>query len=105
MSMKNVALTACMSCMAGVWFAYAPIVQAQSNYPTHPLRIRIPFPAGSASDTIGCSLGSQLAVQIGQAVVVGKRPGAAARLATKMLVKRDGKRSATANGIGYANQG
>jgi tripartite-type tricarboxylate transporter receptor subunit TctC len=87
--MKNAVLTACISCMTGLWFAHAPTVEAQDKYPTRPLRILIPFPAGGASDTIGRSLGDQLAAQIGQPVVVDNRPGAAGRLATEMLVKSE----------------
>ena len=53
-------------CAAGV-FATATLAQ---DYPTRPLRILIPFPAGGASDTIGRSVGDQLATQLGQPVVI-----------------------------------
>lgn len=73
-------------CAAGV-FATAAV--AQDNYPARPLRILIPFPAGGASDTIGRSIGDQLATQLGQPVVIDNRPGAAGRLATEMLVRAE----------------
>jgi tripartite-type tricarboxylate transporter receptor subunit TctC len=73
-------------CAAGI-FATAAV--AQDSYPTRPLRILIPFPAGGASDTIGRSIGDQLATQLGQPVVIDNRPGAAGRLATEMLVRAE----------------
>ena len=62
---------------------------AQDKYPTRPIRILIPFPAGGASDTIGRSVGEQLATQLGQPVVIDNRPGAAGRLATEMLMRAE----------------
>ncbi|MGE4110440.1 MAG: Bug family tripartite tricarboxylate transporter substrate binding protein [Burkholderiales bacterium] len=67
----------------------AATAHAQPNYPVKPIRILIPFPAAGASDTIGRSLGDQLAAQLGQPVVVDNRPGAAGRLATEMLVRAE----------------
>jgi len=65
--------------------AWSGAAQAQAKYPVKPVRVLIPFPAAGASDTIGRSLADQLAVQLGQPVVVDNRPGAAGRLATEML--------------------
>lgn len=69
--------------------AVCTVSHAQQNYPTRPLRILIPFPAGGAADTIGRSLGEQLATQLGQPVVIDNRPGAAGRLATEMLARAE----------------
>lgn len=62
---------------------------AQDAYPTRPIRILVPFPAGGAADTIGRTIGQQLSAQLGQSVVVDNRPGAAGRLATEMLARAD----------------
>jgi tripartite-type tricarboxylate transporter receptor subunit TctC len=67
----------------------APAAYAQDNYPTRPIRILIPFPAGGAADTIGRSIGDQLALLLGQPVVIDNRPGAAGRLATEMLARAE----------------
>ena len=64
-----------------------PESAAQQAFPSRPLRLLIPFPAGGASDTIGRTLGEQLSTQLGQPVVIDNRPGAAGRLATEMLVR------------------
>lgn len=80
---------------AGIAAAFASLlfastaVMAQPKYPAKPVRILIPFPAAGASDTIGRSLGDQLAAQMGQPVVIDNRPGAAGRLATEMLVRAE----------------
>jgi tripartite-type tricarboxylate transporter receptor subunit TctC len=70
-------------------FLFAGSALAQAKYPVKPIRILIPFPAAGASDTIGRSLGDQLAGQLGQPVVIDNRPGAAGRLATEMLVRAE----------------
>lgn len=68
---------------------FATAAFSQGTYPTRPIRILIPFPAGGASDTIGRSVGDQLATQLGQPVVIDNRPGAAGRLATEMLARAE----------------
>lgn len=75
--------------IAGWSALWTPALLAQDKYPTRPIRILIPFPAAGAADTIGRSIGDQLAAQMGQPVVVDNRPGAAGRLATEMLAKAE----------------
>jgi tripartite-type tricarboxylate transporter receptor subunit TctC len=80
------------SVIAGIFcalLAWSGAVQALAKYPVKPIRVLIPFPAAGASDTIGRSLAEQLAIQLGQPVVVDNRPGAAGRLATEMLVRAE----------------
>ena len=69
--------------------AWTTAAQAQPQYPSKPIRVLIPFPAAGASDTIGRSLGDQLAAQLRQPVVIDTRPGAAGRLATEMLARAE----------------
>lgn len=75
--------------MAAAWIFSVPAAFAQAKYPVKPVRILIPFPAGGAADTIGRTLGEQLAAQMGQPVVVDNRAGAAGRLATEMLARAE----------------
>jgi tripartite-type tricarboxylate transporter receptor subunit TctC len=53
-----------------------PIAQAPS-YPTRPITLIAPFPAGGASDALCRALGPRLADRLGKPVVVENRPGAA----------------------------
>jgi tripartite-type tricarboxylate transporter receptor subunit TctC len=62
---------------------------AEDRYPSHPIRILVPFPAGGAADTIARTLGEQLNLQWGQPVVTDNRPGAGGRLATELLAQAE----------------
>ncbi len=51
-------------------------VAAAQDYPARPVRMVVPFPAGSASDFLARVLGQKLTEGWGQQVVVDNRPGA-----------------------------
>ena len=55
--------------------ASAPLAHAQS-YPTRPIQVISPFPAGSASDTVTRVVMEQVSQRIGQAVVIETKTGA-----------------------------
>jgi len=50
--------------------------QAQSEYPTSPIRLIVPFSAGGAPDIIGRVLAEKVSKDLGQQVLVENRPGA-----------------------------
>jgi tripartite-type tricarboxylate transporter receptor subunit TctC len=47
-----------------------------AQYPTKPIKIVVPFPAGTASDTVARILATSMSSSMGQAVIVENRPGA-----------------------------
>lgn len=49
---------------------------AQADYPAKPIKIIIPFPAGSGTDSSARFVAQQITQQTGQAVVVDNKPGA-----------------------------
>lgn len=57
------------------------------DYPTKPIRLIVPFGAGGGSDYVGRLVGQKLTEQMGQAVVVDNRPGAASLLGTELAAK------------------
>jgi tripartite-type tricarboxylate transporter receptor subunit TctC len=60
---------------------------AQSAYPDRPIRLVVPFPAGSSSDVIGRLLAIQLGEKLGQQVVIENRPGASGTLGVDVVAK------------------
>ena len=61
---------ACTSFMA----AAAP-VSAQDSYPTKPIRLIVPFPAGGALDVLARPIAAGLGKRLGQNVLVENKPG------------------------------
>src|SRR5580700_2348183 len=49
---------------------------AQTPYPTRPIHIIVPFPAGGPSDVLARLIGDKMSVDFQQPMVVENRPGA-----------------------------
>jgi tripartite-type tricarboxylate transporter receptor subunit TctC len=82
------ALTVC-----GASLAQAPEPQAAIAYPTRPLRLIVPFPAGGGADHWGRLVSKELADKLGQDVIVENIPGAGGNKGTAV--------AASANPDGY----
>ncbi len=63
-----------MSIMTAI--AIPPAAQAQSAYPTRPIRIIVGFAPASSNDILSRFVGLRLSERLGQQVVVDNRPGA-----------------------------
>ena len=58
-------------------------------YPSRPVQIVVPFPAGSSPDIIARLSGQWLAERLGQNFVAQNRPGAGGNIATEIVVRAD----------------
>lgn len=56
--------------------AFACAAQAQT-YPTQPIKLVVPYPAGGGTDFFARTIGAKLSEQLGQQVVIENKPGAA----------------------------
>jgi tripartite-type tricarboxylate transporter receptor subunit TctC len=63
--------------------ALAPSLRAQTRYPARPVRLIVPFPAGTSPDVIARLWGERFAKSTDQAVVVENRPGAGTLIAAQ----------------------
>jgi tripartite-type tricarboxylate transporter receptor subunit TctC len=64
----------------------AAVAQAPP-WPTRPLRIIVPFPAGNAPDTLARRLAEGLAPRLGQPVAVENRPGAGGTIGAEAVAR------------------
>ena len=60
---------------------------AQAPYPSHPVRIVVPFPAGGTTDILAREVAQRLTQTTGQAFVVDNRPGAGGNIGAEMVAK------------------
>lgn len=67
----------------------APAAQgfAQEPFPSHPMKIIVPFTPGSVTDIMARSVSDKLAASFGQPVIVENRPGAGGTLGTAVVAK------------------
>jgi tripartite-type tricarboxylate transporter receptor subunit TctC len=60
---------------------------AQAQFPTKPIRVVVPFPAGSATDTVSRVLSASVSQVIGQTLVVENKAGADGAIAAAEVAK------------------
>ncbi|HEU5019503.1 MAG TPA: tripartite tricarboxylate transporter substrate binding protein [Pseudolabrys sp.] len=72
--------------LAATSLGAAGAAQADS-YPSHPIKIIVPFSAGGPLDFVARAVGEKLSVSLKQTVVVENRPGAAGNIGTEAVAK------------------
>ena len=76
--MRKIVFALALACAAGA--------QAQT-WPSRPVHLIVPFPAGSSPDLVARILTEKLAPALGQPVLVENRPGAGGNLGTALVAK------------------
>nr|WP_174862537.1 tripartite tricarboxylate transporter substrate binding protein [Comamonas jiangduensis] len=62
---------------------------AASTWPSKPIRLIVPYPAGGINDVVARMLGDQMGQTLGQPFVVDNKPGAGATIGMAELAKAD----------------
>ena len=73
--------------MAGA--VLAPTVLRAQSFPTKPITLVVPYPAGGPTDAIARFVAQDLSTSIGQNVVVDNRAGASGAVGTRAVAKAD----------------
>ena len=74
------------SCIAGVLGVATALGAGAQDYPVKPVRIVIPFPAGSGADIVARTIAAKLTERWRQQVVIDPRPGASGIIAAKLVL-------------------
>ena len=78
--------TACAVLALAACAVAAPAL-AQANYPNKAITLLVPFPPGSATDSMMRALGPAMSKTLGQPIVIDNKPGASGTMAAAMLAQ------------------
>lgn len=84
--MKRISLISAVTAAAAFFWMGAPSAAADT-FPSHPIKIVVPFAAGGAVDTVGRIVGQGLQGLVGQPVVIDNKPGANANIGADFVAK------------------
>lgn len=79
--MKSIHLISRLFVAGAVSLGLASAALAQNAYPSKPIRLVVPYPAGGATDVAARTLQPRLQEELGQAIIVENRPGAGGNIA------------------------
>ena len=71
----------------GLVLALASLPAAAQDWPTKPIRLIVPFPAGGAVDTLARNIAPKLSDHLGQQILIETRTGAGGSVGTAMAAK------------------
>ncbi|MGD9942126.1 MAG: Bug family tripartite tricarboxylate transporter substrate binding protein [Burkholderiaceae bacterium] len=88
--LRRTALALALAAAAGAVAALAPTPAAAQNaagYPNQPIRLIVPYPAGTQTDITARIVGEEITQATGQPVVVENKPGASTLIGAELLTK------------------
>jgi tripartite-type tricarboxylate transporter receptor subunit TctC len=77
----------CATATVGMLCIAAAGASLAQSFPTKPIRMIVPFPAGGGSDTMGRILGHRLSERLRQQIVVENRPGAGGSIGADLAAR------------------
>ena len=69
--------------------AFAAAAQNAASYPSKPIKIVVPFTAGSTTDIVARLIGEKLSTSWGQPVVIDNKPGAGGTLGAGLVARSE----------------
>jgi tripartite-type tricarboxylate transporter receptor subunit TctC len=85
---KHRLLTASLLAVAS-FAAAVPAALAQSNWPSRPVRLIVPYPAGGPVDQLARTIAPKLGEQLGQPIVIDNRAGASGTIGIDATVRAE----------------
>jgi tripartite-type tricarboxylate transporter receptor subunit TctC len=85
--MRRVRRRELITLLAGGVSILAAAANATEPFPTRPIRLIVPYPAGGGTDIVGRVLGQKLHESLGQPVVIDNRGGAGGTIGTALVAK------------------
>jgi len=82
------ALTFASAICTALWLQ-SPTDASAQDYPSRPIKIVVPYPAGDLADTITRLLSNDMSKQLGQPIVVENRPGASGLVGLQAVVQSE----------------
>jgi tripartite-type tricarboxylate transporter receptor subunit TctC len=76
-----------LACGAGTVLAQATSTSSGQAWPSKPITLIVPFPAGGTTDVLARALAEKLSISLGQTVIVESKPGAGATLGADHVAK------------------
>ncbi len=74
------------ACASGMLALGTPMLSRAQGYPVKPIRIVVPFPAGSSTDIVARTVGIRLGERLKQPVLVDNKPGAGGNIAGRAVI-------------------
>ena len=86
---RRAAIALAALCLVAGGLGEAPVTRAAgaAGYPDRPIKIVVPFGAGSQIDIAARLVGGKLAEAVGQPVIIENRPGASANIGSEVVAK------------------
>jgi tripartite-type tricarboxylate transporter receptor subunit TctC len=87
--MSKTTIRALSGILAAIAFVAAVVqsAEAEDGYPSRPIRLIVPYPAGGPADTIARVFADRLFPRLGQRFIVDNRPGAAGAIGLEAAAK------------------